>query len=364
MPFLNVSYTNFRNLSNRNIDLLSKEVYFVGENGQGKSNILESLYLVAYGNSFRTNIDKDMVKHDSNDFSVRAEFIQENEIKNKINVIYSDSHKKITKNDKNISDRKELIYSIPTVLFCHEDLDFVSGIPERKRWFLDQTLSMYKKTYLDDLRIYKKVLKTRNNILKESQINQNFNEELLNTLDIQLANSGIHLINSRRKCVDAFNEFFGILYESISEISGISIKYSPSWKQENLEDILDLMKNNRYIEKILKTTISGPHRDKIGFMKDKKLFLPSASTGQRRILSLLLRVAQAKYINKETGIRPILLMDDVLLELDIGKREKFLNLLPEYDQLFCTFLPQEPYQNYMSDSTKVYKIKEGEWKID
>ena len=189
MPFLNVSYTNFRNLSNRNIDLLSKEVYFVGENGQGKSNILESLYLVAYGNSFRTNIDKDMVKHDSNDFSVRAEFIQENEIKNKINVIYSDSHKKITKNDKNISDRKELIYSIPTVLFCHEDLDFVSGIPERKRWFLDQTLSMYKKTYLDDLRIYKKVLKTRNNILKESQINQNFNEELLNTLDIQLAYS-------------------------------------------------------------------------------------------------------------------------------------------------------------------------------
>ena len=154
------------------------------------------------------------------------------------------------------------------------------------------------------------------------------------------------------------------MYESISEISGISIKYSPSWKQENLEDILDLMKNNRYIEKILKTTISGPHRDKIGFMKDKKLFLPSASTGQRRILSLLLRVAQAKYINKETGIRPILLMDDVLLELDIGKREKFLNLLPEYDQLFCTFLPQEPYQNYMSDSTKVYKIKEGEWKID
>ena len=358
MPFLNVSYTNFRNLNDATIDLLSKEVYFVGENGQGKSNILESLYLISYGNSFRTNNDKDMIKDGNKEFSVRAEFIQENELKIKINVLYSESHKKITKNDKNVSDRKELIYSIPTVLFCHEDLDFVSGIPERKRWFLDQTLSMYKKSYLDDLRIYKKILKTRNNVLKESQY---LNEDLLNTLDIQLVNSGIQLIKAREICINAFNEFFGVLYENISGISDVEIKYTPSWKNIDLESVLETMKNNREVEKTLKTTISGPHRDRIGFTREKKLFIPSASTGQRRILSLLLRVAQAKHINNETEIRPILLMDDVLLELDIEKREKFINLLPEYDQLFCTFLPQEPYQKYMSNDTKIYKISEGKW---
>ena len=107
--------------------------------------------------------------------------------------------------------------------------------------------------------------------------------------------------------------------------------------------------------------MSGPHRDKINFIKDKVLFVPTASTGQRRLLSLILRIAQSIYYTRVTGLKPVLLMDDVLLELDPDKRAKINSLLPEYEQLFCTFLPGEPYERYMKDTTKVYNIKGGEW---
>jgi DNA replication and repair protein RecF len=91
------------------------------------------------------------------------------------------------------------------------------------------------------------------------------------------------------------------------------------------------------------------------------MFIPTASTGQCRLVSLILRVAQSVYYTKTTGQKPVLLMDDVLLELDPEKRRKLTSLLPEYDQLFCTFLPGEPYEKYMHDTTTIYTIKNGEW---
>ncbi len=107
--------------------------------------------------------------------------------------------------------------------------------------------------------------------------------------------------------------------------------------------------------------MSGPHRDRIVFERKGSPFIPKASTGQRRLVSLVLRTAQAVFYNQITGKKPVLLMDDVLLELDPEKRQKVTSLLPEYDQLFCTFLLGEPYENYRRENTSVYEIKEGKW---
>ncbi len=148
------------------------------------------------------------------------------------------------------------------------------------------------------------------------------------------------------------------------------ISYIPSWKEIKIDigtkfpsvnDITELLKTKRDQDKIMKTTLSGPHRDKIIFIKDGKQFVPTASTGQCRLVSLLLRVAQAVYYTRLTRVKPVLLMDDVMLELDPLKRQRITSLLPEYDQLFCTFLPGEPYEKYMKESTKIYRIKNGEW---
>ena len=364
MPFLSLSLFNFRNLQNGKIDLLSKEVYFVGENGQGKTNILESLYYSAYGSSFRTHTDAQAVKNGEKKFSINCLYNNEKESMQQISVIFDNNKKTIEKNGKKIRDRKELVNTIPCVLFCHGDMQFATGAPENRRFFLDQSLTMYDALYIDDLRNYRKILKTRNLVLKESDY------QMLDIYDIQLANYGLEVQKKRKKAVFQFNRIFGKLYEEISGISGITIEYEPSWKEikEDLgtrfpspEEISARLFEKRDADKIMMRTLSGPHIDKIIFKRNGEPFIPNASTGQCRLISLLLRVSQAVYYTRLTGIKPVLLMDDVLLELDPEKRRRLTAMLPEYEQLFCTFLPGEPYESYMRSSTRVYNIKEGEW---
>jgi DNA replication and repair protein RecF len=355
VPFLSASFTNFRNIADSTIDLLSREVYFVGENGQGKSNILESLYMSAYGSSFRTRNDAEIVRDGCTDFSVRSIFRDQKDRTNGISIVYKDGKKRIEKNAKQITDRKELVDTIPCVLFCHEDLDFAAGSPERKRFFLDQSLSMYDSSYIDINRNYKKILKTRNTVLKEKK------RAVLDVLDSQLAESGLEVVRRREATIRDFNRVFARLYTEVSGIDGVTIDYSPSWKERTPEQVMARLAEKREFDVTMGTSMSGPHRDRIRFVRKKALFVPTASTGQRRLLSLLLRTAQATFYTDVTGRAPVLLMDDVLLELDPDKRQRFTALLPEYDQLFCTFLPGEPYERYKRTTTRVYHISGGSW---
>ena len=362
--FLYQTFYNFRNLKNDTIDLSKREVYFIGENGQGKSNILESLYYSSYGVSFRTHIDSQIIKNGEKNFSVNSMYEKNNKDVQKISIIFEDNKKKIEKNGKKIHDRKELINTIPCILFCHEDLQFAIGVPETRRFFIDQSLTLYDLTYIDDLRNYKKVLKSRNLILKSHQY------DMLDVYDSQLAVLGLIIQKKRKNAIFQFNQIFGSIFEKITGIEGVSILYRPSWKESESsgekkfpasQDIINLLLSQREKDKNFETTLSGPHRDRIDFVKDHRLFVPTASTGQCRLLSLLLRITQSIYFTRSTGMKPVILMDDVMLELDPDKRAKLTSMMPEYDQLFCTFLPGEPYERYMHDSTKIYHIEGGEW---
>ena len=371
--FLYQTFYNFRNLKNDTIDLSSREVYFVGENGQGKSNLLESLYYSAYGTSFRTHNESQIIKNGEKAFSVNSMFKKSDDDMQKITLVFENGKKRIDKNGKRIQDRKELINTIPCILFCHDDMKFAIGEPECRRFFIDQSLTLYDNLYIDDIRNYKKILKSRNLILKNHQY------DLLETFDSQLAYYGLIIQEKRKKAIFQFNEIFGKIFYEVTGIEGVKIVYEPSWKEiitEKLtadnkiiteknfpasQDLINLLLTRQELDQRFETSMSGPHRAKINFIKDKVLFVPTASTGQRRLLSLILRIAQSIYYTRVTGLKPVLLMDDVLLELDPDKRAKINSLLPEYEQLFCTFLPGEPYERYMKDTTKVYNIKGGEW---
>lgn len=364
MPYLTVSFYNYRNLKNSRLDLAGREVYFVGENGQGKSNLLESLYYTAYGISFRTHTDSQITRHGQRDFSVTALYDKAPGDTQQVRVIFENGKKRIEKNGKKINDRKELINTIPCILFCHDDMRFATGEPEDRRFFIDQSLTLFDSSYIDDLRNYKKILKSRNTILKEHKY------ELLQVYDQQLVQYGLIVQAKRKKAIFQFNQIFGKLFEEVTGISGLKISYEPSWKEipEGLalrnpgyDEVLRHIESRHEADKAMETSLSGPHRDKINFIKDDKLFIQSASTGQCRLISLILRVAQANFFTQTTGLKPVLLMDDVLLELDPAKRTKITALLPEYDQLFCTFLPGEPYQNYMRETTKIFRVENGEW---
>lgn len=361
MPVLSASYCNYRNLADETISLVSREVFFVGENGQGKSNLLESLYYAAYGASFRTHADAEIIRTGETAFSVRTMYRDESESTSSILVALENGKKRIEKNGKRVQDRKELINTMPCVLFCHDDLDFVVGEPERRRFFIDQSLSMYDVMYIDVMRRYKRVLKSRNLSLKEQR------HEMLDVYDLQLAQNGVEIERKRRDAIFQFNQIFGKRYEEITGIDGLAIRYEPSWKmKDNLiptqDDVLAALREKRDLDKSLGTTMSGPHRDRIRFVRNGANFIPESSTGQRRLIAILLRVAQALFYTQAVGKKPILLLDDVLLELDPDKRQRVTQHLPAYDQLFCTFLPGEPYERYRHSTTKVFTIENGTWR--
>lgn len=363
MPFLSLSPFCFRNLKDGEMDLLASEVFFVGENGQGKTNILEALYTVSYGSSFRTKSDAEIIRSGEESYTVRGFYRDESGKADTAAVQYSKNigKKKILKNGKVLTDRKDLIQTIPCVLFCHDDLDFAVGEPERRRFFIDQSLSMYDILYIDVLRKYKKVLKSRNAVLRgESGKGTAECADILDVYDIELVQNGVEMVKKRRDALHNFNRVFTPLYEEVTGIQNVCLAYDSVWKNKKNDEVLMLLREKRASDLLMKTTLSGPHRDRIRFMCCGAPFISTASTGQRRLAAILLRVCQAVLYTEICAKKPVLLMDDVLLELDPAKREKITALLPAYDQLFCTFLPEEPYRRYMKSGTRVYEVHEGQ----
>jgi DNA replication and repair protein RecF len=356
MFFSSLRTASFRNLADTEVFTGAKDVFLVGENGQGKTNFLEALYFCAYASSFRTVRDTEMARNMEKSFSTEVKL--SDSINDQILVKSENGKKTVFINGKRAEDRKELLSIAPSIVFCHEDMEFVNGNHERRRWFFDQTLSLYDPVYLEDLRRFRRVLKSRNTVLRDyAQKKQHGAEAVLDALDPQFAEYGLKLMEKRETAARDFSVIFSTLYEEVSGISGITVRYIPSWKSDNLPSHLQ---ERRSAEMSAGLSLSGPHRDRYQFTHNGTDFTVKASTGQRRLLALLLRTAQARRYSQETRLNPILLLDDVLLEMDGEKRRRFLSALPSYDQAFYTFLPEEPYQRYQKEDTLIYTVKNGE----
>jgi DNA replication and repair protein RecF len=357
----------FRNLADAETDVSAKNVFLVGENGQGKTNFLEALYFCSYASSFRGTKDAGLARDGTADFAVCG-VIPGGVILVKVEKL----RKTISLDGKKLEDRKDLLEAVPCVVFCHEDMEFVSGSQERRRWFFDQTQSLYDPVYLDDFRKYRHVLKSRNTVLRDCRLGLAGRAETLNLLDAldgQLAGYGLSLMEKRRGAAERFSAVFGVLYGEVSGIDGLGVVYAPSWKIAGLpgtetaaEQVIRRLEERREADLAQGYTLSGPHRDRYTFIRQPAGggdFSETASTGQRRLLALLLRVAQARCFSAMTGKTPVLLLDDVLLELDGEKRRRFLSVMPDYEQAFFTFLPEEPYKNYGNSDTMIYTVHRG-----
>ena len=361
---------SFRNLADAVIPTSAKNIFFVGENGQGKSNFLEALYYCAYASSFRGARDSEIVQDGKKDFSAKitlAERPLAGDMGSEVLVRLEKGKKNISVDGKKAEDRKELLSVVPCIVFCHEDMEFVAGSPERRRWFFDQAISLSDPVYLDDLRRYRWILKSRNNVLREMSAGREAQKDprqsnaLLDTFDLQFVIHGLRLMEMRERAARLFSEIFAPLYEEVfkGEAAGMTVQYTPSWKSSSEDEAYAHILSRRAADIAAGVSLSGPHRDRYSFVLGGKDFTGIASTGQRRLLALLLRVAQARRYNEASGRNPILLLDDVLLEMDGEKRRRFLSVLPGYDQAFYTFLPDEPYQRYRGEDTMVYHVREG-----
>jgi DNA replication and repair protein RecF len=373
--FSEITVYQFRNLLDQRVDTDAKEVFLVGENGMGKTNFLEAVYYLCYASSFRTRRDEQLLRHGAEEMAVRGTLLREGDRRD-LACKNRNRKKEIELDGEKVNDRKELISVMPCVVFCHDDIDFVKGAPEMQRYFLDQTLSMYNPLFIDDMRRYRRILKSRNLALKGGH------NEVLEVYDEQLSEAGLHLQENRRVAVEAFNRTFSELFRRISGLEEpLHLLYRPSWRAgraaaagggqgvaaakprrdttPRADQVVETLRERREQDIYFRTTTSGPHRDKFRYDFGGKDFTEVGSTGQMRLVSLILRVAQATFYREQTGRPPLLLFDDVLLELDPGRRGRFFELMPEYEQAFFTFLPDEQYERYRKEGTLLYRVVDG-----
>lgn len=356
MKFRSLGFHHFRNLADSMVPTDTRHVVLVGNNGQGKTNFLEALYVLCYGSSFRASTIREMCIHGKREFSLSAIVETDEGLNQQILFRFGEGKREIRIDGKEIRDRKELIYNIPCIVFSHDDIEFIRGTPESRRRFFDQTMSLYNPLFFDDLRRYRLVLKQRNAAIKENY------SSLIPVYDEQLSILGLTIQNQRRHAVQDFNTLFNPLYSKVSQSSTkMHIAYKPSWGDcSTIDDVKDKLSRTLDRDIRMQTTASGIHRDQFVVMEDTIHFAQSGSTGQMRLASLIFRIAQVESYRQKTGKDPILLIDDVLLELDVVKRGRFLEQLGGYSQAFFTFLPKETYfTNISQENSLTYRVEEG-----
>lgn len=353
MSFLSISYNNFRNLKDATLNIGYPEVFLVGKNGQGKTNFLEALYVSSYGLSFKSLSEAKIATNNSTFYNVRALYKTSEQVSHNIFISYNKGKKEIQKDIKKIN-RQELINTVPCILFYTSDIDFVSGSQARKRFFFDQCLSMYDRNYLFLLQNYYKVLASKNAVLRSQN-----NFELLDVYNAQVCNLALSILKKRVALIDEFNSEFGYFYKGISGLSDVKIKYQSTINVKGEKELLQVLNEKKENEISMKSSFIGPHRDKVTYIKNGTSCEKELSNGQRRLVSLVLRILQAKFYTEKLKRKPILLMDDIMLELDSEKRQKFMSFLPSYEQLFSTFVQGELCDAYRKKDTKIFYVENG-----
>lgn len=359
MGFRSIRFYQFRNLENTLWNCSGKEIFLVGENGQGKTNVLEGVYCLSYGTSFRAKKEENLIRLGAREALVEGSFQPQDQSEFQVRFFLGEEQKRITLDGKEIRDRSYLVGKIPSILFVPEDTQFIVGPPERQRNFFNQTSILGDPLFLPLWNRYSKLLKQRNAALKQGQ------REILEVYDQEFVRIGIEISKARGRIVEAFARVFSEIFGQVSQLSiPVSIEYLPSWKTDEPKEVLSLLHQWRERELLLGASTSGPHRDRFRFLFGEGEFSTTASNGQIRLASLVLKTAQALFYSEKTGRKPVLLLDDVLLEMDHSRRKRFLSFLPAYDQAFFTFLPDELYEAYRSPATRVYTVNGGTLNAD
>lgn len=320
MIIKSIEMCNFRNYKLEEFIFHEGTNVLYGDNAQGKTNVLEAIFVGGTTKSHKGSKDNELINYDEDNSHIRI-FVNKNEIEYKVEIHLKRSKKKgIAIDGLPIKTSSELMGLINIVFFSPEDLSIIKDGPEERRRFINMELCQLDKRYLYYLTKYKKCLKQRNALLKQIKDNESLKESL-DIWDASLIENGKNIISIREEFV---NKLAAIVKEKHKKLTGekeqIEVIYKPNVKASDYEMKI-LMERERDI--YLGTTTVGPHRDDIAFTNNKKDIKTYGSQGQKRTTALSLKMAEIQLVEEITGQKPILLLDDVLSELD-RKRQNFL----------------------------------------
>ena len=342
---------NFRNYKNEEIKFEKNINIFYGENAQGKTNIIEAIFLCSMGRSFRTNKDKEMILLNESQANIEIEF-EKSDRSGKIKIELA-GKKNVSINGIKIKKLSELLGKINIVIFTPDDINILKGTPALRRRFLDMMIGQLRPNYVYILNMYNKTLEQRNNYLR--QIRQEGKaESLLEIWDEKLVEYGNIISNYRREFINKIIEKINIIHKKITnDNEKIDIIYTSCC--ENKKNYMDLLTQRRKLDIIKGYTTKGIHRDDFEvYINDKELSI-YGSQGQNRTAVLSLKLSELQVIHDEIEEEPILLLDDFMSELDEKRRNHFLEKI-EKTQVIITCTDKIDIEN---KNILIYNVKEG-----
>lgn len=355
---------NFRNYEDLNIELNPNINIIYGNNAQGKTNLLESIYFLGLGKSHRSIDDKELIRKGSDSLSVYAECII-NDFSNELNIKLINNRKKYIINKTNIKSLNEYVSNLKIIIFFPEDLEMIKNSPELRRKYFNIQISQLNKNYLKILTDYTKLLKIRNDMLKKYLKTNYINMEYFDIITKYLIDKASYIYSIRNKYINKVNEYIGKNYKNISNYKGLFIKYVT-----NIDDSDYTYEKNKTLleEKFIKikqaelksgSTLIGPHKDDYEYILVDSNLKKYGSQGQQRMAILALKLSEIEIFKKETNDFPILLLDDVFSELDEEKKNNLLKYINKNTQTIITTTDLNNINKNIIDKSKLINIENG-----
>lgn len=346
---------NFRNYDSLQVEFDSGTNIFYGDNAQGKTNILEAIFMIATTKSHKGSKDQDIIRFNYDEAHIRS-YLFKDDVTRQVDMhLRKGKTKGIAIDSQRIKKAAELLGLLNVVFFSPEDLSIIKNGPAERRNFIDMELCQLDSFYLYNLNHYGKIVNQRNKLLKDLYLNPEL-RDTLSIWDSQLVSFGSKIIERREIFINQLNEIINEIHIKLSGgKENIKVFYE---KKVEIEDLEKKLKENQEKDIILKQTTVGPHRDDISFMINDIDIRKFGSQGQQRTAALSLKLSEIELVKKSIKDMPVLLLDDVLSELDSNRQNYLLNSIGDIQTIItCTGLDE--FVNNRFEINKIFKVTEG-----
>jgi len=344
---------DFRNYARLDVDFAPGFHLLLGDNAQGKTNILEAIYLMATLRSFRGVGGAQMIRHGAKGYFAGGKVVGQGD--HEIKIYWSARERKLALDGQPVKRLADYLGVLRTVVFCTEDLQLVKGAARARRRFLDLLLAQTQPGYLALLQRYMSAVRNRNALLKQRSLE----EASLESFSVEMVKLGNELIRARREIVPKFSPLARLAYRRIAnDAEELRMEYRPGVKNDFAVELAQ----SRARERAFRATLVGPHRDELQLLQNEKSAAQFGSEGQKRSLAIALKMAQAEFLAGIHGSPPVLLIDDVMGELDLKRRSGFLPLLDQArktsGQVFMT-CTEENWPRELGQNLQKWEVLQG-----